>query len=95
MQDERIDPDKFKGSWAGAFGQTPFMPSTSLRLAVDFDGDGRRDRIDSVPDTLVSTANLLKRAGWNSGLDWGYEVLLSAGANTGLQNERPLSFWRG
>lgn len=49
IQDEHIDPDKLKGSWAGAFGQTQFMPSTYLRLAVDFDGDGRRDLIDSVP----------------------------------------------
>lgn len=98
VQDERIDPDKLKGSWAGAFGQTQFMPSTYLRLAVDFDGDGRRDLIDSVPDALASTANFLKRAGWNDNLDWGYEVILPAGANTagaGRKNKRPLSFWRG
>lgn len=98
VQDERIDPDKLKGSWAGAFGQTQFMPSTYLRLAVDFDGDGRRDLIDSVPDALASTANFLKRAGWNDSLDWGYEVILPAGANTagaGRKNKRPLSFWRG
>src|SRR5438477_3073582 len=62
------------GSWAGAFGQTQFMPSTYLRLAVDFDRDGRRDTIHSVPDALASAANFLKKAGWQSGLPWGFEV---------------------
>ncbi|MGW8306777.1 MAG: lytic murein transglycosylase [Achromobacter pulmonis] len=98
IQDEHIDPDKLKGSWAGAFGQTQFMPSTYLRLAVDFDGDGRRDLIDSVPDALASTAHFLKRAGWNRDLDWGYEVKLPAGLSTagsGRKHKRPLSFWRG
>jgi lytic murein transglycosylase len=63
-----------KGSWAGAFGQTQFIPSTYRRLAVDFDGDGRRDTIHSVPDTLASAANFLKKAGWQSGVPWGFEV---------------------
>jgi lytic murein transglycosylase len=63
-----------KGSWAGAFGQTQFIPSTYRRLAVDFDGDGRRDTIHSVPDTLASAANFLKKAGWQSGIPWGFEV---------------------
>jgi lytic murein transglycosylase len=62
------------GSWAGAFGHTQFMPSTFRRLAVDFDRDGRRDTINSVPDALASTANFLKRAGWRAGLSWGFEV---------------------
>ena len=56
------------------------MPSTYLRLAVDGDGDGRRDLIDSVPDALASTANFLKHAGWNGGMAWGYEVRLPAGS---------------
>jgi lytic murein transglycosylase len=63
-----------KGSWAGAFGQTQFMPSTYRRLAVDFDRDGRRDTIRSVPDALASAANFLKKAGWQSGVPWGFEV---------------------
>jgi lytic murein transglycosylase len=63
-----------KGSWAGAFGQTQFIPSTYRRLAVDFDGDGRRDTIHSIPDTLASAANFLKKAGWQSGVPWGFEV---------------------
>ena len=57
-----------KGSWAGAFGHTQFMPSTFQRLAVDGDGDGRRDVVSSVPDALASTANFLKKAGWVNGL---------------------------
>ena len=68
-----------KGSWAGAFGQTQFMPSTYRRLAVDFDGDGHRDTIRSVPDALASSANFLKKAGWQSGLPWGFEVKLPGG----------------
>jgi lytic murein transglycosylase len=63
-----------KGSWAGAFGQTQFIPSTYRRLAVDFDRDGRRDTVHSVPDTLASAANYLKKAGWQSGVLWGFEV---------------------
>ncbi len=67
------------GSWAGAFGQTQFIPSTYRRLAVDFDGDGRRDLVHSVPDALASTANYLKQAGWRRGQGWGYEVRLPRG----------------
>ena len=52
-----VPAEKLNGSWAGAFGQTQFMPSTFLRLAVDFEGDGRRDIVDSAPDALGSTAN--------------------------------------
>ena len=62
------------GSWAGAFGQTQFIPSTYQRLAVDFDGDGRRDLVNSVADALGSTANYLNRAGWREGGSWMIEV---------------------
>jgi lytic murein transglycosylase len=58
-----IAPEKLVGSWAGAFGQTQFMPSTFLSTAVDLDGDGRRDVVDNVGDALASTANFLKKAG--------------------------------
>jgi hypothetical protein len=57
-------------------GQTQFMPSTYRRLAVDFDRDGRRDLVNSVPDALASTANYLRRAGWKPGHRWGREVRL-------------------
>jgi len=67
-----IDASRLKGSWAGAFGHTQFMPSTYQRLAVDGDGDGRRDVVDSVPDAVASTANFLRKAGWSSGVPWGY-----------------------
>ncbi|QWF47190.1 lytic murein transglycosylase [Bordetella hinzii] len=96
VQDEHVAVDRLKGSWAGAFGQTQFMPSTYLRLAVDFDGDGRRDLIDSVPDALASTANFLKRAGWNNALPWGFEVSLPEGMDTssaGRRNKQPMSAW--
>ncbi|MCG8275055.1 lytic murein transglycosylase [Stenotrophomonas sp. NLF4-10] len=85
------------GSWAGAFGQTQFMPSTYARIAVDGDGDGRRDLVASIPDALASTANYLKRAGWRSGQPWGVEVRLPAGFDAtlaGRGKRRPLSAWR-
>jgi lytic murein transglycosylase len=91
-----IHPASLRGSWAGAFGHTQFMPSTFQRLAVDGDGDGRRDIVDSVPDALASTANFLKKAGWQSGLPWGYEVRLPDGFQAGLlgrKAKKPLSSW--
>ncbi|HKH95562.1 MAG TPA: lytic murein transglycosylase [Beijerinckiaceae bacterium] len=90
-----VAANRLNGSWAGAFGHTQFMPSTFLRLAVDLDGDGRRDVVDSVPDALGSTANFLKKAGWVTGLPWGYEVRLPSGygGTSGRGNKRPLSAW--
>lgn len=88
--------DQLKGSWAGAFGHTQFMPVTYERLAVDFDGDGRRDLVSSVPDALASTANFLKKAGWQTGLPWGFEVKLPAGmsiAGESRRNKKTLSYW--
>jgi membrane-bound lytic murein transglycosylase B len=74
-----VNPDRLKGSWAGAFGPTQFMPTAFKRYAVDFDGDGRRDVVDSVPDLIASTANNLKLDGWMPGQTWGYEVVVPAG----------------
>jgi len=96
IQDEHVAPERLVGSWAGAFGHTQFMPSTYLRLAVDFDGDGRRDLVDSVPDALASTANFLAKAGWRDDLAWGYEVRLPAGFDAGVagrRNKQPMSRW--
>jgi len=76
-----ISPDRLKGSWAGAFGPTQFMPTSFKRFAVDFDGDGRRDVVDSPADLIGSTANNLKVDGWIPGQTWGYEVTLPAGFN--------------
>lgn len=96
VEGEQVAPERLNGSWAGAFGHTQFMPTTYMRLAVDFDGDGRRDLVDSVPDALASTANFLRKAGWQSGLPWGYEVQLPPGFDAsvaGRKNKRPLSEW--
>jgi membrane-bound lytic murein transglycosylase B len=65
-----------QGSWAGAFGPTQFMPTAFKRYAIDFDGDGRRDVVESFPDLIASTANNLKKDGWVTGQTWGYEVVL-------------------
>ena len=73
-----VRPEHLKGSWAGAFGPTQFMPTSFKRFAVDFDGDGRRDVVDSVPDLIASTANNLKKDGWVNGQTWGYEVRAAA-----------------
>jgi membrane-bound lytic murein transglycosylase B len=74
-----VREDHLKGSWAGAFGPTQFMPTSFKRYAVDFDGDGRRDVVDSVPDLIASTANNLKKDGWAAGQTWGYEVVVPQG----------------
>ena len=97
LQEGHIAESKLTGSWAGAFGQTQFMPSTFFRNAVDFDGDGRRDIVDSVPDALASTANFLKNAGWRTGQPWGFEVKLPPGFDTsdaGRKNKQPIAQWR-
>jgi membrane-bound lytic murein transglycosylase B len=74
-----VHPDNLKGSWAGAFGPTQFMPTTFQRFALDFDGDGKRDVVLSVPDVVASTAHNLKRDGWATGQPFGYEVVVPAG----------------
>ena len=83
------------GSWAGAFGQTQFIPSTYRRLAVDFDGDGKRDLVGSVADALGSTANYLKNAGWKRGESWLIEVKVPSGyrGTKGRKRKASLSTW--
>jgi lytic murein transglycosylase len=81
LQRGDVAPEALKGSWAGAFGPTQFMPSSFKRFAVDFDGDGRRDVVNSVADVIASTANNLKLDGWVPGQTWGYEVALPAQFN--------------
>jgi lytic murein transglycosylase len=91
-----VRPHHLKGSWAGAFGATQFMPTSFKRYAVDFDGDGRRDVVDSIPDLVASTANNLKKDGWVSGQTWGYEVEVPRGFNFVLADRsrvRPLREW--
>ena len=71
------------GSWAGAMGQTQFLPSVFLAYAVDADGDGRRDIWGSMADVVASTANFLARSGWQAGQPWGTEVRLPPGFDVG------------
>jgi lytic murein transglycosylase len=79
-------PSEMRGAWAGEIGQTQFLPSSYLKYAVDYDGNGRRDLIHSVPDVLASTANYLKGYGWQRGQAWGegtanFQVLLQWNAS--------------
>jgi len=65
-----MTPAQLRGGWAGEIGQTQFLPSGYVKYAVDFDGDGRRDLVNSIPDILASTANFLKGHGWRAGQSW-------------------------
>ncbi len=79
-----------KGSWAGAMGQTQFMPSSYLAHAQDYDGDGRRDIWTTLPDVFASIANYMKAYGWVDGQAWGREVKLPRGGFAPLvQSGRP------
>ena len=96
-QEQQYPVSEMISSWAGAFGQTQFTPTTFLRFASDGDGDGRINLWRSVPDALASAANLLARQGWKSGQPWGYEVRLPADfayedADTATQ--KPSREWR-
>ncbi|MEO9303597.1 lytic murein transglycosylase [Acinetobacter pittii] len=96
LQRGDLTEDQLKGSWAGAFGHTQFMPSTYERLAVDFDGDGRRDLVSSTADALASTANFLNKAGWQTGMPWGFEVKVPQGMSIdgeGRRSKKALSSW--
>src|ERR1700742_2942231 len=74
-----LRPEQMRGSWAGAFGPTQFMPTAFKRYAVDGAGAGRRDVVDNAADLIASTANNLKKDGWQTGRSWGYEVVLPEG----------------
>ncbi len=96
LQRGDLTQDQLKGSWAGAFGHTQFMPSTYEELAVDFDGDGRRDLVSSTTDALASTANFLKKRGWQTGQPWGFEIKVPEGmsiAGEGRRNKKTLASW--
>jgi membrane-bound lytic murein transglycosylase B len=79
MQDNHFGRDQMVSSWAGAMGQTQFMPSNVVDYAVDFSGDGKRDLWSNVPDVLASTANYLAKEHWKRGLPWGFEVTVPKG----------------
>ena len=65
-----LSPEQMRGGWAGEIGQTQFLPTPYVKYAVDFDGDGHKDLVRSVPDILASTANFLKGHGWQRGQPW-------------------------
>ena len=96
LQNRDIDRAQMMGSWAGAMGQTQFLPSNFLAYAVDADGDGRRDIWGSVADVMASTANFLARSGWQAGQPWGLEVRLPPGfdyARADADVRQPTSGW--
>lgn len=76
LQQGDMPPVSMQGSWAGAIGHTQFIPTTFEAYAVDFDGDGHRDLVNSIPDALASTANYLASSGWGRDQPWGFEVRL-------------------
>lgn len=97
VSDGHVSAGNMVGSWAGAMGHTQFMPSSFMRYAIDFNGDGRKDIWNSVQDALGSTANYLHSFGWRPGETWGYEVRLPAGFDfaKARQLERaPLGQWQ-
>jgi lytic murein transglycosylase len=94
LENGDIAPREMRGSWAGAMGQTQFMPSSFNEYAVDFEGHGRRDIWNSAPDAIGSTANYLAKHGWIAGAPWGFEVRLPQGFKlTDADSSRPAPFW--
>jgi len=96
-QERQYPLSEMKASWAGAFGQTQFTPTTFFKYAADGDGDGRIDLWESAPDALASSAKLLSAQGWQRGAPWGYEVTLPRGfayEDADTETQKPLSEWR-
>ena len=94
---ENLDPKQMTSSWAGAFGQTQFVPSSFLANAVDGDGDGKIDLWHSPADALASTALLLANAGWKDAQPWGFEVTLPAGfdyADADIDTIKTVAEWK-
>jgi membrane-bound lytic murein transglycosylase B len=97
LQHGDVRADQLRGSWAGAMGQTQFIPTTYNTHAVDFDGDGRRDIWTSSADALASAAHYLQASGWKAEQPWGFEVSLPEGFDYALADSairKPLGEWR-
>jgi membrane-bound lytic murein transglycosylase B len=99
LEQGHISKDKFVGSWAGAMGQSQFMPSSFLAYAQDGDGDGKKDIWNNTADVFASIANYLKQEGWNRKGTWGRQVQLPDGIDSGLvgldkAKMKPLSVWQ-
>ncbi|CAM3243066.1 lytic murein transglycosylase [Ectopseudomonas mendocina] len=96
LQNGDVSSERMIGSWAGAMGQTQFMPTTYNQHAVDFDGDGKRDLWGSSTDALASAAHYLQASGWQRGQPWGFEVNLPNGFDYALADpdqRRTLAEW--
>jgi membrane-bound lytic murein transglycosylase B len=94
LEQGHVERKAMRGSWAGAMGQTQFMPSSFMKFAVDGDGDGAKDIWGTVPDALASTANYLRQSGWEPGVPWGVEVELPDGFDlAGAQGWADFSTW--
>ena len=97
LEDGHITADAMVGSWAGAMGQSQFMPSSFVNYAIDYDDDGRRDIWGTQGDVFASAANYLAQAGWHAGETWGRRVQLPASfdhALTGLEVKKTLADWQ-
>lgn len=96
LNDGHVTLDRFKGEWAGASGQPQFLPSSWVKYAVDYDGDGRKDIWDSKADVFASVANYMKKNGWQTGEPWAVYVKLPANFNKNLEGKsivKPVSEW--
>ncbi len=92
-----VSPENMQGSWAGAMGQTQFMPSTFTAYAVDGNNDGKRDLWNNLDDTFHSSANFLSQIGWQKNEAWGYEVTLPQDFDyslSGYKKLKPIKFWK-
>ncbi len=97
LQHGDVGADQLRGSWAGAMGQTQFIPTTYNTHAVDFDGDGSRNIWSSPADALASAAHYLQASGWKAGQPWGFEVKLPEGFDYSQADNairKPLAVWR-
>ncbi|WP_258807078.1 lytic transglycosylase domain-containing protein [Pseudidiomarina sp. CB1] len=97
IEEGHIDVEQMQGSWAGAMGQTQFMPSSFMAYAVDYDGDGRKDIWNSMGDVFASAANYLKNAGWRDDVTWGRQVQLPEDFDVSmaeLKNKKTLAEWQ-
>jgi membrane-bound lytic murein transglycosylase B len=96
LNDGHVSLAQFKGEWAGASGQPQFLPTSWVKYAVDYDGDGRKDIWTSKPDVFASIANYMKTNGWHTGEPWAIYVSLPANFDTKLQGKsilKPVSEW--
>lgn len=97
LRDQKMLADTLIGSWAGAMGHCQFMPSSYLKYAVDWDGDGHKDIWNSLPDAFASIANYLHQSGWQEDVSWGRQVLPPQDlklVEADLYAPKPMDYWR-